>query len=375
MAPEKEDAVRTDLLREIRTAQQSLASQLAELRQTDVLHLRDDMILQGRAKLLQLNALRDQLVGGAKGIPLAALRANIASAVADTRAYTLGISAATLSAQSGSAAQVLSMAEYQRATTDIDRRVAQSYVAENAHVIYANDIARRYGIDISGYDQERSALESERDEARRKGDKLDERKADALIAQNTLNTLNNETDSITDPAARKKHLDEMRDQQRIVDERRAALAAQIELEATRTAAEQHLSPQDTSTYVNQFKKDKLAEFERRAGALKGGDQATAAHAELETALRSGTSDNAPAKQPVGIHPVAAALTPAARAKALEVATTIRATYGTSAGSTDDFGMTSPPPSQIKLATTANAHNTVEVPVAGSSAGASTTLTH
>jgi hypothetical protein len=358
----KEEVTRSDLLREIQTAQQSLASQLTELRQADVSHLHDDMISQGGAKLLQLNALRDQLVGGANGVPLAALRANIGSAVADTRAYTSSVSAATLSVQNGSTAQVLSMGDYQRATSDIDRRVAQSYVQEGQHLAYAHDIASRYGIDISGYDQERTALESERDTAKRKGDKIGERKADALIAQNTYNTMTGELDGITDPVARKKHLDAMHDQQRIVDERRAALAAQIELEARRTAALRNLSPDETAAYVAQSKSEQLADFDSRRDSLKGSGQSEAARTELKTAVMEGASRQAPGTAPVPVlHPVAAALSPDARTASHAAAAKINAAHDTTAGSLEDSGFAPATTSAIVFAANPDAHKKVEVP--------------
>ncbi|MEJ1967431.1 MAG: hypothetical protein WDN03_02155 [Rhizomicrobium sp.] len=53
--------------------------------------LRGDLIDQGNAKLQQLNYLRDQLVGGANGLPPAAIRAIIASAIADARACTMEV--------------------------------------------------------------------------------------------------------------------------------------------------------------------------------------------------------------------------------------------------------------------------------------------
>lgn len=253
-------------------------------------------------------------------------------------------------------------------TADIDRRVAQSYQQENLHLAYAHNVAARYGIDISDYEQERTALESERDAARSKGDKLGERKADALIAQNTYNTLAGETDSITDPADRKKHLDEMRDQERIVEERRTTLAAQIELEAQRKAGELKLSPDDAKTYVAQFKQEKMAEFDQRAGALKGADKGAAAKAELEAEIRAGVPQPATTAKAATLHPMAAALTPEAIVKTREIGARINAAKDTVPGSLDDSSLPPAGPSEIKLATSADAHKTVEVPVVQSNKG-------
>jgi hypothetical protein len=87
-APDKEGAIRSELLCQIEAAQRVLVTQLNDLRLMGASHLNRDVIGQGSAKLLQLNALRDQLVGGANNVPLTAIRATIASAVADIRAYT-----------------------------------------------------------------------------------------------------------------------------------------------------------------------------------------------------------------------------------------------------------------------------------------------
>jgi len=323
-----------------------------------------DLISDGVAKLNQLNLLRDQLVGGTKD--LAALRADITSAIAVIPAYTSDVRVATTQAQS--------QADYQRAAADIDHRVAQSYAQENLHLAYAHNVAERYGIDISGYEQERSGLESERDAVRNKGDKLGERKADALIAQNTFNTLASETDAITDPAERKKHLEEMRDQERIVEERRAALVAQIELEARRKASELKLSPDDSKAYVAQFKQEKMAEFDQRAGTLKGADKGVAAKAELEAEVRAGVPQPAAVEKPATLHPVAAALTPEAIAKTREIGAKINAASDTVSGSLDDSALPPAGPSQIKLATSADAHKTVEVPPVQSNKGASPDVT-
>jgi hypothetical protein len=67
---------------------------LAELRHST---RNDDRLHKGQAKLHQLNSLRDQLVGGAKG--MAALRAEITAAVAATHAYALSVSGVTGTAQ------------------------------------------------------------------------------------------------------------------------------------------------------------------------------------------------------------------------------------------------------------------------------------
>lgn len=101
MTPEKEEVARGDLLRQIETSSRELESQLAELRRSAPGN--DDRLHNGQAKLHHLNSLRDQLVGGAKGV--AALRAEITAAVAATHAYTLSVSGVVGTAQASPAEQ------------------------------------------------------------------------------------------------------------------------------------------------------------------------------------------------------------------------------------------------------------------------------
>ena len=93
ITPDNAEAVRNELLRQIETSAGELESQLAALRHSGSGNR--DFLDQGEARLHRLNLLRDQLVGGAKGLPLAVIRAEITSAVASVREYTAAGAAAT----------------------------------------------------------------------------------------------------------------------------------------------------------------------------------------------------------------------------------------------------------------------------------------
>ena len=95
------DNERGELLRQIETSSIQLEGQLAELRHGASGH--PDLLANGQARLHRLNSLRDQLVGGAKGV--AALRAEITAAVAATHAYTLSVSGVVGTAQASPAEQ------------------------------------------------------------------------------------------------------------------------------------------------------------------------------------------------------------------------------------------------------------------------------
>lgn len=119
VAPDNEEAARTRLLHQIDTSSHELEGQLATLR--NAAFGNHELVDDGVAKLHRLNLLRDQLVGGTKGV--AALRAEIASAVAATRAYTSGISGAVGTAQ-GSPAEQAAQAALRDASIAAHRTVA-----------------------------------------------------------------------------------------------------------------------------------------------------------------------------------------------------------------------------------------------------------
>ncbi|MBI1262772.1 MAG: hypothetical protein GC184_13720 [Rhizobiales bacterium] len=135
-APSSAEPSRAELLQQLDAAQHALESQLEGLRSSGALS-GGDMQEQGSARLKHLNFLRDQLVSGANGLPLAALRAEITSAVSDIRAYTSDVRAASTSPASDRAATETSLqqasAEAHRAVGDFmhdfyDRRIFDPYL-------------------------------------------------------------------------------------------------------------------------------------------------------------------------------------------------------------------------------------------------------
>lgn len=90
--------MKADLLRQLEMASNELETQLQALRLTASPAIKEALD-RGASQLSTLNALRDQLVSGAKGASLDALRASVASAVADIRAYTSDARIAAAAAQ------------------------------------------------------------------------------------------------------------------------------------------------------------------------------------------------------------------------------------------------------------------------------------
>jgi hypothetical protein len=157
ITPDNAEAVRTELLRQIETSGHELEGQLAALRNTASGN--HDLLDDGVAKLHRLNFLRDQLVGGAKGV--AALRADIASAIAATHAYTSSVSAVigtALATPAEQAAQTLRNASdaSHRTVADFsrdfyDRKIFDPYLqfasTEDKEAYHRREAERRLAIE------------------------------------------------------------------------------------------------------------------------------------------------------------------------------------------------------------------------------------
>ena len=65
---------------------------------------------------------------------------------------------------------LLTDAEYQRRTADLDRRAAALRKDDNAHYTETETLAKRYGMDVSAYEATRKDLVAQRDAAIAHGD-------------------------------------------------------------------------------------------------------------------------------------------------------------------------------------------------------------
>jgi hypothetical protein len=302
-----EDAARAALLRLIEQARTELEVQLHLLRQQDTASRNLAAIDVGDARVRELDALRERLTAG-PGTSLTAIRAEVGVAVAAASIGAVQASAAA-SGASSAAQFTISQAEYRRATADWDRKVAQTGEADRGHFEGARALAHRLGVDVSGFEAERRQLEEEREAARRTGDKVGERRADLGIAENTYGVMAAGLPRITDSEERRRHEEQMREQQRIIELRRAAVDAQVELEAGREAGNRNLDLKETN-------RSRSSQPDRATG-----------------------SD--PATQIIGEKPatlIAAGIGDATRAQARRAAAPIRDAYGKSANSVDDFSL-------------------------------------
>lgn len=71
----------------------------------------------------------------------------------------------------------------------LDREADQAFAANERLFREAEEVARRYKVDISAFRKERDELRRDRQEALLKGKRLDARVAEALLTSNAANTL------------------------------------------------------------------------------------------------------------------------------------------------------------------------------------------
>lgn|GEM_PF-2025731 len=226
MLPEPPQAsLRDDLQRQIATAQSELQSQLAELQRAS-----GDSSLTGelQGQLHILHAL-GQFLSSADGASIAQIRAEVATSVAAARSITQQAQTTIAAAHASEAAQ--QAAEYAAATAELDRKAAPILAADRENSALAHAMANRFGIDLSGYDQERETLQRQQQEAAARGDRVAQRQADLLLAENTYNSMAASADHIKDPEERRRYLQTMQEQRENVEKLKAALA-----EATGTAS-------------------------------------------------------------------------------------------------------------------------------------------
>ncbi len=254
---------------QIASAQANLESQLADLERLGLAEGDPALMSELRNQLAVLRAL-GQFLDTAHGPALYQLRAEIATSSAAALSLSRRAQGSIASVEGRQAAQ---QAEYAAATAEIDGGVVAARQADRDNNALAHVIAKRVGIDLGEYDQERDRLNRQRNDAVAQGDKVGERQADVLLAQNTYDAMAASADKITDPQERQRYLQQMQQQQQNIDTLRHALEQQLELEAGKIAREQGLSPKETAAFVAQYKATGLAKSDHDRQDLKGAGQA------------------------------------------------------------------------------------------------------
>ncbi len=247
------------MIDQIAGTQADIERQLSELRQPANGRADPALISQLSSRLTALNALR-QTVGSVAAADLAQLQAVVSAQVAASDAGIAQANGMMSDTPDGNAG-------YQAATAALDRKVAPLLALDASHNNEAHDMARSEGVDLSAFDAERDDLRKQRDRAVASGDKVGERQADWLMAQNTYNAMVAVGDGITDPAARARYDQEIAEQKKTADDLRLAYIEQLEAKAQQKAQDQHLPPSVVADYVT----DNIARADARAATLHADD--------------------------------------------------------------------------------------------------------
>ena len=298
-------------------------------------------------QLASLAALRANITV-ADGHSLLQLRADVTATVAAAGdAVKLAQGAVDKSAGSPTGAMA-----YQQATAALDARMTVLRDADTKRNDLAHDMAHKYGVSLTDYDDEREKLERERLEAIARDDKIAERQADTLLLDNTKNSMGAVSTAITDPAERKRFEEEQRQAERDAAEGRAILAQQLELDGKRRAAEQGLTGKEAESFVTNFQTTKLAETDQRADNLQFPKREQAEMSVLGAANRAVASE-----QPLPpVSTIHEALAPEVREATQKAAAAISNSF-----EAFKTGLSLDLSSSIALSSAPDAHTTVEVP--------------
>lgn len=189
------------------------------------------------------------------------------------RVTDMGSQGAVVVGQAGdrspSGPAALSVADHQRRSAELAREADHSLAQNDRLFRDAVGVAERHGVDLSAFEQERARLRKEREEAERRGDHLNARKADALIAGTTTNALTETLPHITDPAERARQLvriDQARQQEEAARKR---LERQAELDGRMQATAAGMAPAEAKAHVESVKHDTMQEFEAEKAKLPG----------------------------------------------------------------------------------------------------------
>ncbi len=279
---EAQASLRDEIADDLARAQTDLETQLADLQHAGLADGNAALIEELHGQLHVLHGL-SQFLATAHGSALSQIRAEATTSVAAAHSISQQAQTAMAAAQ---AAQVVQAAEYAAATARLDQQVAAAIVSDRDNDALAHAKAKRFGIDLSDYDAERDDLERQRAAAIASGDKLAERQADLLLAQNTYDAMAASADTITDSEERRTYLQQMQGQQRNIGKLRGALDQQLELDARQRAQKGGLSPEETEAAVTRAKAEGMANADRLGQGLVGAEQAQATQLRLEASVKA-----------------------------------------------------------------------------------------
>ena len=258
-----EAELKAALLAELDTQRAQLRTSLADLR----------MRIRGvdgtseaqriEQQLAELDGLRQQVALAGSIHALASLQHRIGDA---------GQRVADVARQGSDRAQsgqwFIATVDYQQRSAEIARE-AHAAMAQNDRIFREGaDVAARYGVDLSAFEQERAKLKKERDEAEQRGDHLHARLAEALVARNTTNALNETLPHITDPAERARQLVRIEQAKQQEEAARKRLERQAELDGRKQATEAGMSPEAAKAHIDNVKQETMQELATRQGQMR-----------------------------------------------------------------------------------------------------------
>ena len=216
-------------------------------------------------QLTELNGLRQQVAFAGSLRQLGQLQQSVAG---------MGSRSSGIVSQAGDRAQsgpgALPAAEHRRRSAELAQEAHQAMAQNDRLFREGADVAARYGVDLSAFAQERAKLEKERDAADRRGNHLQARMADALIARNTTNALTETLPHVTDPAERARQLVRIEQAKTQEEAARKRLEQQAELDGRKQAFAAGMSPEAAKAHVESVKKETMQTYQERSSHLPHG---------------------------------------------------------------------------------------------------------
>ncbi len=213
-------------------------------------------------QLAELNGLRQQVAFAGSLRQLVQLQHRLAE---------MGSQGAVLVRQAGDQTQSGSAAAYQHRSAELAQEARQAMVQNDRLFQEGADVAARYGVDLSAFEEERARLKKERDEADQRGDPLQARMADALMTRNTTNALTATLPHITDPTERARQLvriEQAKHQEEAARKRLEQQAEQrAEFDGRQQAATAGMSPEAAKAHVEAVKKETMQQYQERSSRL------------------------------------------------------------------------------------------------------------
>lgn len=275
MQRQREDDLRASILAELDAQRSQLRGSLADLRTRARGADGTGEAQQIEQQLTELDGLRQQvaLAGSIQAL------SNLQHRIGETGQR--GNDAARQGSDRAASGQwFMATAEHQRRSAELARE-AHTAMAQNDRLFREGaDVARRYGVDLSAFAEERAKLTKERDEAEQRGDHLHARMADVLIARNTTNSLSETLPHITDPAERARQLVRIERAKEQEEAARKRLEHQAEMDGRKQATERGLSPEAAKAHVESFTAETMQKLEDRHSKQLAPRSSSKPHASL-----------------------------------------------------------------------------------------------